>query len=257
VLPIFLRQKLTAALIHNIYGGFEALSADWEDRSREQPQFPHPIQRTSCYRWLQKGVPTKKEGPNLQFFGFCALLDVDPLAIFDYERNGYFSKFAKIRQMIYYGQRAMGGLAPLLEMYRPGDVWPSDEIARICYRHPWFAHEFTNSADWSSSDYLLVKIKFSQPIQLTPRAVHIAYRRVGVPDTMWRYYGTVLAIERKLELYNESGDYQFMEQVEDDEIRFRTYFGGRPVEWRIVSLHEFSVEKVFPYNDMTTIGFNW
>lgn len=74
---------------------------------------------------------------------------------------------------------------------------------------------------------------------------------------MWRYYGTVLAIERKLELYNESGDYQFMEQVEDDEIRFRTYFGGRPVEWRIVSLHEFSVEKVFPYNDMTTIGFNW
>lgn len=256
-MTIFLRQKLTAKLVHNIYGGFDELAAEWEDRASDQPNFPKPKQRSSIYRWLPNGVPTKQEGSNLQFFGFCALLDVDPLAIFDYERNGYFSKFAKIRQMIYYGQRALGGLAPLLEMYRPNDIWPSDEIARICYGHPWFANEFTNSEDWSSTDYLLVKVKFSQPIRSAPRAVHVAYRRVGVPDTMWRYYGTVLAIDGKLELYNESGDYQHMEQVEGDGICFRTYFGGRPVEWRIVSLHEFSVEKVFPYNDMTTIGFNW
>ena len=54
---------------------------------------------------------------------------------------------------------------------------------------------------------------------------------------MWRYYGTVLAIERKLELYNESGDYQFMEQVEDDEIRFRTYFGAaKPTKYKVAVL---------------------
>jgi len=48
-----------------------------------------------------------------------------------------------------------------------------------------------------------------------------------------------------------------MERIEEDEIRFRTYYGGRPVEWRVVSLHEFEISKEFPFNDMKTIGFNW
>ena len=74
---------------------------------------------------------------------------------------------------------------------------------------------------------------------------------------MWRYYGTVLADDQKLKLYNEGGDYQQMQQVENDEIRFRTYFGGRPVEWRIVSLHDFLCTYELPFNDKKTIGFDW
>jgi hypothetical protein len=53
-----------------------------------------------------------------------------------------------------------GGLAPLLEMYRPADVWPSDEIARKCYGRPWFHYEFTNADRWQTTDYVLVKVKF-------------------------------------------------------------------------------------------------
>jgi hypothetical protein len=74
---------------------------------------------------------------------------------------------------------------------------------------------------------------------------------------MWRYYGTVLSVDSKLELYTESGDYQSMRQMSEDEIRFRTYYGGRPVVWRVASLHEFIMEMEFPFNDMRTIGFNW
>jgi len=74
---------------------------------------------------------------------------------------------------------------------------------------------------------------------------------------MWRYYGTVIAVDGQLILYNESGGHQEMRQAENNEIRFRTYYGGRPVEWRIAGLHDFSTELEMPYNDMNTIGFNW
>lgn len=263
--PVFLRQDLTSRLVKEIHGGFIEMAVAWEEMAEERPNFPRPKAKSTIQRWLPNGVPVKRpnpespkdEGSDLQLFGFCALLDVDPLAIFDYKRNGYFSSFSVIRQLVYFGQRALGGLAPLLEMYRPGDVWPSDEIALACYGRQWFAHEFTNAEDWKRTDYILVKVKFLKPIQDRPRSVHIAYRRIGVPDTMWRYFGTVLSIDEKLQLYNESGDYQSMDQIEQDEIRFRTYYGGRPVEWRIVSLHEFKVSKEFPFNDMKTIGFNW
>lgn len=237
----------------------------WEETAGVRPRFPEPKQPPTIHRWMLNGVPVKRpfqdsaraHESDWQIFGFCGLLDVDLLAIFDYQRNGYFSKFATIRQLIYLGRRALGGLAPLLEMYRPGDVWPSNEIAETCYGRPWFAREFTNADDWHSNHYILVRIGFVHSAGTQPRAVHIAYRRVGVPDTMWRYYGTVLAIDGELQLYNESGGYQSMAQGERDEIRFRTYYGGRPVEWRIVSLHEFVVGTKFPFDDMTTIGFNW
>ena len=80
--------------------------------------------------------------------------------------------------------------------------------------------------------------------------------RVQVADNMWRYYGTVLAIDGYFQLYNESGDYQSMAQQELDKIRFRTYYGGRPVVRRIASLHNFAMESTFPFNDMDIIGFN-
>jgi hypothetical protein len=144
-----------------------------------------------------------------------------------------------------------------MEMYRPGDNWPSDAIADACYGRRWFASEFTNADGWMTTDYILVKVCFSEEVGSQPRAVHVAYRRVHAPDTMWRYYGTVTAVDGRLELFNESGGHQNMKQVANNEIRFRTYYGGRAVEWRVASLHAFSVELELPFNDMDTIGFNW
>lgn len=210
------------------------------------------------------GVPAKRPNTDKvarrtdwQLFALCGLLDVDPLAIIVFERNGYFSRFAKIRQLVYLGERALGGLGPLLEMFRPADHWPSNEIATDCFRRSWHAHEFSNADGWRSSEYALVKTVFENRGYQSPHAVHIAYRRLNSPDTMWRYYGTVLAIDGTLELYSEGGDFQTMAQVKDQEIRFRTYYGGRSVEWRLASLHDFSIDIEMPANDLETIGFNW
>lgn len=261
----YLDKDLTLQLIHEVHGGLDELAAAWEERYEEQPGFPEPKQRSSIYRWITDGVPGRtgakiawvENKRDLQIFGLCALLDVDPLCIFDFHRNGYFSRFPIIRQAIYLGARALGGLSPIFEMFKPGDEWPSDQIAQACYGRKWFATHLTNVQDWENLNYILVKAKFSRHPGSIPRAVHISYRRTVDSDTMWRYYGTVILTGTKLQLYNESGGHQEMDAASPDEIRFRTYYGGRPVIWRIASLHEFTVSTEYPFNDATVIGFKW
>lgn len=261
----YLDKDLTLRLIHEIHGGLDEIAAAWEERHDELRGFPEPKQRSSIYRWITHGVPGRtgaklawvENKRDLQIFGLCALLNVDPLCIFDFHRNGYFSRFPIIRQAIYLGARALGGLSPVFEMFKPGDNWPSDSIVQACYGRKWYATHLTNANDWENLNYILVKAKFAEKPGSFPRAVHIAYRRTVDSDTMWRYYGTVIHIGGMLKLYNESGGYQEMDAVYADEIRFRTYYGGRPVIWRIASLHEFSVSTEYPHSDIKTIGFQW
>lgn len=256
-MTIFLRQDLAARLVHDLHGGYDELAAAWEIQTANVAGFPSARQRSSLYRWVSNGVPTSRDGTDHRFFALCGLLDADPLSLFDFDKNGYFSKFALIRKMIYYGRASFGGVATILHMYRPADGWPSDSVAQACFGRSWYSHQLSNRDNWNNLDYILLKVQFTDGRDSHPRAVHIAYRRFGVPDTMWRYYGTVLAIDGRLELYNESGTFQSMDQVSRDEVRFRTYYGGRPVEWRVASLHKFELQTEFPFRDDSTIGFTW
>lgn len=252
-MPISLRPKLATDFIEEKYGDVDGMVAEWEARARQSKSFPEPRQRASVYRWLSDGVPTRGD----EFVTFCALLDADPLTLFDYERNGYFSNFAKLRHMLQLGLAAAGIYGPLYKVYRPGPIWPANDIARRCYGRDWHGVEFRDSPDWAISDYLLVKAKFREPTNNWPRAVHIAYRRRNSPDTMWRFYGTVISVHGVIELYSEGGAFQTMASADPQAIQFRTYFGGRPVEWRLASLHAFDLETQFPFNDPETVGFEW
>jgi hypothetical protein len=256
-MPIHLRLDLVKRLAHSMYGGYDQLTAAWEDRCENDPSSPRAKQRASLYRWEKAGVPTRRDGSDHQYFALCGLLDVDPLAIFDFQKNGYFSRFAKIRQLVYIGRTQLGGIATLLDMYRPSDFWPSDAIATKCFGHPWHAQHLTNHSEWDNTNYILIKCFFGPSTREVPRAVHVAYRRIGVPDTMWRYYGTVLAVDGKLELYSESGSYQESMQLTPDEVCFRTYFGGRPVEWRLASIHQFTIKTEYPCQSEGIVTFKW
>jgi hypothetical protein len=151
------------------------------------------------------------------------MLDVDPLAIFDYERNGYFKNFAQIRRVLQLGLEATEFLSPLFRVCRPGFDWPDDKEVAHLYGRPWHGEEFDNSEHWKSREYGLVRAVFQEPFDpVVPRAVHIAYSRKNTPDTMWRFFGTTICVNGKLELFSESGAYQHMDQVEPNEIRFRT-----------------------------------
>lgn len=253
-MPIYLSNPITVELVNQLFGGFEGLVDAWEQRADANPRFPRPRQRSSVYRWMKDGVPSRGN----ELLAFCALLDVDPLCLFDYDRNGYFRNFAIIRRNLQIGLAAAGVLSPLYRVYLPGPQWPSNDLVRDLYGREWFGKEFDNGAHWTDRDYGLVQCHFDpQGSKTRPRAVHIAYRRVGSPDTMWRFFGTVLAISGELELYSESGAFQTMKQVVPNEIRFRTFFGDRHVEFRTASLHTFDLTTDVPMNDLSTIGFEW
>lgn len=254
---IYLRQEEAINLIEKRFGDIVALAVSWQEKADANSNFPKPRDRSTIYRWISDGVPAAGRAGEKNVYGLCALLDVDLLAIFDYRRNGFFSNFAKLRQWVYTSSLVAGWIAPVLAMYRPGEVWPSNAIAQKFYGRCWFVKELTNQGDSQSKDYILLKAKFSEKVNAEPRAVHIAYRRTDTTDIMWRYYGTVVSINGGLELYSEGGHFQKMASLEDDEICFRTYYGGRPVEWRIASLHDFSLTVQRPFDNEGVIGFVW
>lgn len=253
VLRIFLRQNLVSQQVNRLDGGLDTLIGRWEAQADDDQDYVRPRQRASIYRWIKNGIPAKGE----EVLAICGLVEVDPLAVFDYERNGYFSNFATIRRNVQLGLYMIGALAPIYQLYQPGPFWPSDALAKRYWGRSWFAHEFSNEDDWNDPAYVLVNAVFSEPIKDTPRAVHVAYRRLGSRDTMWRYYGTVIRISDELQLYSESGDFQTMKATQENQIQFRTYFGGRPVEFRIACLHNFKIGLDFPCNDKSIVGFEW
>jgi hypothetical protein len=124
---------------------------------------------------------------------------------------------------------------------------------------PWHTEEFDNTIEHKSHSYALLKFNFSKPSNGNPRAVHIAYRRWSTreSDSMWRYYGTVIAIDDRIELYNENAVHLKMHRSNDDLIEFRTFFGGRRVQFKVASLHAFAMEKLYPFDNMSVIGFDW
>lgn len=256
-MTIFLNREIVVELAHTWFGGFDQLATDWEALSELDPALPRTRSRTALYRWLSDGVPVKSGADRYLFLVLSGLLDVDPLCIFDFERNGYFSKFTKIRQLIYLGDPGRTSLAPVFDLYRPGEHWPSDTLARMYLRMEWKAHVFSNENFLSQNDYDLIKLDFDHGYATSPKAMHIAYRRMNFPDRMWRYYGCVIAYKGSLRLYSESGDFQFMNSIKEREVRFRTYFGGRLVQFKIVSLHDLKFDLDVPFSDTSVIGFEW
>ena len=258
---VFLRRDLIGKLVSEHNNSLEKIAADWgPPEGLVDSNYPPAPSRAAIYNWFSNGFPSKETGPSrYQLLAFCGQLDVDPLALFDYQKNGYFSKFAKLRVALQRGFGAVGALAPLLELYEPTADWPSDALSKRFWGKRWCVQEFDNQRDYKSTSYALLNVRYKQQTQGDPRAVHIAYRRWDTrhSDTMWRYYGTVIAIGEIIELYSEGSLHLKMHRFDNDVISFRTYFGGRPVEFRIASLHEFEFDYRFPFDDMSVVGFSW
>jgi hypothetical protein len=252
-MAIFLRQDIMIRQIARLDGGLDSLVGAWEALSEDDEDYVRPKQKSSIYRWLQKGIPTRGE----EILAICGLVDVDPLSVFDYHKNGYFDEFASIRRNIQLGLHMVGALAPIYNLYRPGPHWPADVLSKRYWSRPWFSKEFSNTSGTPDSGYALVGANFKEAVDDRPRAIHIAYRRIGSRDTMWRYYGVVISINNILQLYSEGGDFQEMPNINPNCIAFRTYLGERPVEFRVASLHDFEFSLEFPFYGRDVVGFEW
>lgn len=261
-MTIYLQRDLVERLIEYRYVNIDCLVEEWNQRVKDKTEgvYPPCRERSTIYSWLTQGVPTRGRSRQ-QIFGLCGLLDVDPMAILDYEKNRFFKNFTSIRMSLYsISERAFGqgasNFAPLLDMFMPGPSWPNPAMSKLFYARSWHGYEFNNIGHQKSDNYGLVKVKFSEYRDYPILSCHIAYRRLNSNDKMWRYYGIVNIIGSRLHLYTEGGEYQTMSCREEGQIWFRTSFGHRAVEFKLVSLHDFSYSTEIT-SDMKIIGFNW
>lgn len=245
---LFIDREHTSRLIEQRFGSVDALVADW---AQERPD--EARERAAVYKWLSEGVPTKEDS----LFGFCAMLDVDPISIIDYRKIGFFSKFYLLRKAIQSGLFSTGPIPALLKMYGPSADWPSDWLAHKYFKRPWVRAEFQNAEVCQEGHYALLKVSFEDDWLRSIRCVHISYRRTRPKEEMWRPYGWVIQGYGEVNLYAESGDHQVQVAEDPNLIQFRTYFGGRSVEFRIASLHAFQFEIQYPVSSTTQVGFEW
>lgn len=254
--PLFLDKpivmELSAIMWPTRPRGIDGLVGDWAARHEADPSFPKPRTRSSLYAWLNDGAPPETDA----ILALAAMLDTDPLAIFDFERNGYFKDFSWLRQQIYY-HIAGGRFQAILDLMAPRPHWPNDGLAKKFYKRPWFAKEFEHKADGAINQYADIHIAFAGSTRFAPRCVHIAYRRADSRDRIWRYYGTIRQFKGRTRLFSESGahfEYSGADQPENGFV-FKTYFGATHVEFRVASLHEFSCQVTYPSTSKSELLF--
>lgn len=242
---------LVEALIRERAGSVDDLAVNWEARISEGEQRVGSARdRVSIYRWLKSGLPSQKDA----IFGFCAVLDVDPVALLDVDQEWVRKQFGKERRFLRLFKPRATVLSPLWAIYDNEDGWPNNKLSRDFYCKDWSVADFTHDAADVKNVYVLLKLSWKPTDDLLPRVFHFAYRRIGVSDQMWRPYGAVLVYDGEAKLVSEAGDYQSI-TWDGDIVPVETNFGPEPAEFKVASLHAFDLELVIPTDGRPSLRF--
>lgn len=249
-----LNKGLVRALIEQRFRSIDELVVEWEDRvARGRQRVGKSRDRSAIYRWIQQGLPSNRD----DVLGFSAVLDVDPIAILGIDESFLDQYFAKERRRVLSGLDRRSPLTPFVPIYSPGPAWPNEEVAHSYYGRSWFAENFEHGPEKIANVYAAVHlVAVARGDSLVPRTYHFAYRRTGARDGMWRPYGTVIGYQKEVCLISESGDYQKISDDRSNEmVVAETYFGSGAAEFRIASLHNFSIRLEAPSQEKSAVRF--
>jgi len=248
-------RERVMALIEAQFGSVDGLMVEWEARHEADPD--HTIRhrdRSTVYNWLEAGLPTQQE----VIFGFCSLLNVDPIGIMQSDQEFIEKNFAKERDAFQMSDKRDTLLAPFRIMYLPGWSWPNKKLAERHFNRPWHVWEYTHEADAVKSVY--AALSFSTKHRFPnhhPRVFHFAYQQKNAIDRLWRPYGVIIATGEKVRLISESGIWR--EEADTSFVRqpvAETFFGPRATKFRIASLHDFSVTVEAPTKQKQVVRFD-
>lgn len=244
-MPIPLRRQLAEVLIKRRSGSIQQFEIDWREGLADG-RLPHgtAANSASIYRWLKEGIPDQAD----KVFGFAAALGVDPVTLIDADaiwREGW---FANERRLFQLGRPEKGHLSPLWAIYTAEHDWPDHDLVTRYYGHRWhiqhFTHEATDPATINADAAILFTNDGTHDFT-EPRAYHFAYRNTSGLDQRWRPYGTVLGYADTDELLHEKGHHQRVQRQHETLIA-ETHFGRGVAEFRVVSLHPFSLSVEAP-----------
>lgn len=233
--------KLAHRLFDEKFGGIENFGKEEIDFTETVVKTTRPSQpsATKIYRWLKDGLPSSRN----TVFGFFGTLDVDPVAMIDLDKSELQRIFGRLRHAFMMGGFNAGGFGVLFDIYKPSPDWPDNSLAQQYYARDWIIFDFDHPAEDFKNSHVTLTLRGDDSVSAGwPRAYHIAYRRYQNADGLWRPYGVVFSRFNEVVLAHENGHIQTIELPYQSEhnVKFKTYFGGGPAEFRICSLHPFS-----------------
>lgn len=251
-MPVPIDAELTNSLIKARFGSIDKLETEWEARVTCGKQCRGSARdRGTIYRWLKNGIPAKID----DLFGFCAALDVDPIAILPWGQDFVAEEFAKARLRFQQNRFAYSNLKPFGPIYLPDVDWPHDETARCLFGRPWQYELFEHDAAEQCNIYAAL-LMTPQVDRCLPVVFHFAWQRSDSRDRMWRPYGSVIRYKHHSMLISESGNYQTIDSARGSSVEVETYFGVGAARFKVASLHSFELSLNVPSQAKNALRFH-
>ena len=238
---------LRSLVARRLPGGWSELQDLWVARDTSQRgaagQAPH---RSTMHRWTQGQMP-RTAGDLLRL---CGILDVDPLALLRLPPSEETGALERLVRAYVHGRWQPPALEFLHDFLGRRSVWPPPSPALEHFGRDWHVHDFSHDPVDGANQYATVRIlPPSSPPRATgePRVWHFAYRHERLFGRRWLQYGVVSRVGRQVTLLHINGHEDSIElQSEVEVVQVQTWFGPGAAVFRVASLHEFSLDVVFP-----------
>ena len=231
-----LSTELLRSAIADSYSGVESRLADAVG-----------VNRSTLNRWLNGALPKTSE----LTLRLAQALDVDPFALWDLAPDTYPRLCQSLAHALIWrrGSHPHPALTSLKDMIMPAERWPPSSVVKVGARRSWahrdFLHDRTQRNTYAAV-HLSPRARRSRPL-----VWHFAYRDTGgLPSPIWHPYGFVKMANTSAWLFTFNGLTGETSGV-GDALRVDTWFGEGAAEFRVASLHEFTLEVSVPAVDVT------
>lgn len=248
-------RQLVHAMVEERFGSVDNLCAAWTVQHQNDPKRAlKPRDRSTVYKWLDTGLPAK---PDI-LFGFCSLLDVDPIGIVQSDKDFIEQNFAKERRAFQVSEKGDTVLAPFRVIYFPWWSWPNQKISNKYFHRDWFVEEFLYEPGNIANVYAGLLLSTRGDLSISrPHVYHIAYQQKNAIDRLWRPYGVIISRGQAIRLISESGDWQeIVVRADSPYAPVETFFGPRATRFRLASLHEFAMSVQVPSRFEQAVRFH-
>lgn len=230
-----MRVRLDSDLLRSLIdaqGGVPRLVDRWNEvEPDESPD------RSTVYRWINGTSLPKTDSDYLHL---CSLLDIDPFALATTAGNDVEAVADEVLRVMQFDTPATSTFHFLRSFMGRQLQWPPRDIARVHFARDWHTKDFTHDPNVRANYY--PRILLQGTASEVPQVFHFAFRHESAFLGRWLEYGFVRSYGTLINLQHIDGRTDHMSiSSREEPVPVETWFGPGPVQFRVASLHSFSL----------------
>ena len=229
-------EAMRARITGRFGGNLAAVARAW-------PRGLVPPNRSTILRWVRgETLPRGRD----DLLGLAGALDLDPFALWRINATTFTTLCERMFAASLTGSwpRLLPALSFLDGFVRSSRDWPAAPFARRYFGRDWVAADHRHASPDGQDYFKAFALEPGAPPDAGVDQVwHFAWR--PAPPDAWRPYGFVRRTESELRLYAFSGNTAtaaIAEGAPYPRCCVETWIGRGPAEFRIASLHQFSMK---------------